>query len=52
MTDQRLEEYLQPRRRNNGRRILDQSVEALEAPDLVVDAGRLQHEVVSEWLRL
>ena len=37
-----LEEYLQPRPQNNKRRILDQLVEILERPDLVVAVGRLQ----------
>ena len=36
-----LEEYLQPRPQNNERRILDQLVEVLEQPDLVVAVGRL-----------
>jgi hypothetical protein len=52
MTDQQLAlqavseaqriEYLQPRPQNNERRILDQLVEVLERPDLVVAVGRLQ----------
>jgi hypothetical protein len=37
-----LEEYLQPRPQNNERRILDQLVEVLERPDLVVVVSRLQ----------
>jgi hypothetical protein len=37
-----LEEYLQPRPQDNERRILDQLVEVLERPDLVVAVGRLQ----------
>jgi hypothetical protein len=37
-----LEEYLQHRPQNNEWRILDQLVEILEQPDLVVAAGRLQ----------
>ena len=37
-----LEEYLQPRPQNNERRILDQLVEVLEQPDLLVAVGRLQ----------
>jgi hypothetical protein len=37
-----LEEYLQPRPQNSERRILDQLVEVLERPDLVVAVGRLQ----------
>ena len=37
-----LEEYLQPRPHANERRILDQLVELLERPDLVVAVGRLQ----------
>jgi len=53
MTDQRLalqavgeaqrilEEYLQPRPQNNERLILEQLVEVLERPDLVVAVGRL-----------
>jgi len=37
-----LEEYLQPRPQNSEQRILDQLVEVLERPDLVVAVGRLQ----------
>jgi hypothetical protein len=37
-----LEEYLQPRPQNGERRILDELVEVLERPDLVVAVGRLQ----------
>ena len=37
-----LEEYLQPRPQNSERRILDELVEVLERPDLVVAVGRLQ----------
>ena len=37
-----LEEYLQPRPHTDERRILDQLVELLERPDLVVAVGRLQ----------
>ena len=37
-----LEDYLQPRPLNNERRILDQLVEVLERPDLVVAVGRLR----------
>ena len=37
-----LEDYLQPRPQDNERRILDQLVEVLERPDLVVAVGRLQ----------
>jgi hypothetical protein len=37
-----LEEYLQPRPQNSERRILDELVEVLERPDLVVAIGRLQ----------
>lgn len=37
-----LEEYLQPRPQNNERRILDQLVEVLEQPDLVVAIDRLR----------
>ena len=37
-----LEEYLEPRPQNNERRILDQLVEVLERPDLVVAVGRLR----------
>ena len=37
-----LDEYLQPRPQNNERCILDQLVEILERPDLVVAVGRLQ----------
>jgi hypothetical protein len=36
-----LEEYLQPRPRNN-ERILDELVEILERPDLMVAVSRLQ----------
>ncbi len=36
-----LEEYLQPRPKNN-ERILDKLVEVLERPDLVVAVSRLQ----------
>jgi hypothetical protein len=39
---QRILKYLQPRPQNNERRILDQLVEVLEQPDLVVAVGRLQ----------
>ena len=37
-----LEDYLQPRPLQNERRILDQLVEVLERPDLVVAVGRLR----------
>ena len=37
-----LEEYLQPCPQNNERRILDQLVEVLEQPDLVVAIDRLR----------
>lgn len=37
-----LEEYLRPRPHNDERRTLDQLVEVLERPDLVVAVGRLQ----------
>jgi hypothetical protein len=37
-----LEEYLQPRPQNNERRILDNLVEVLEKPDLVVAIDRLR----------
>ena len=37
-----LEEYLQPRPQNHERRILDQLVEVLEQPDLVIAVSRLQ----------
>jgi 5-methylcytosine-specific restriction endonuclease McrBC regulatory subunit McrC len=59
MTDQRLalqavseaqrilEEYLQPRPKNN-ERILDRLVEVLERPDLVVAVSRFQQQVVFE----
>ena len=42
-----LEEYLQPRPRNNDR-ILDELVEILERPDLIVAVSRLQQRPVSE----
>jgi len=42
-----LEEYLEPRPHNN-ERILDELVEALERPDLVVAVSRLQQRVTSE----
>jgi hypothetical protein len=59
MTDQRLviqavneaqrllEEYLEPRPHNN-ERILDELVEVLERPDLVVAVSRLQQRVIFE----
>jgi hypothetical protein len=37
-----LEEYLEPRPRNNERIILDRLVEVLERPDLVVAVDRMQ----------
>jgi hypothetical protein len=37
-----LEEYLEPRPRNNGRLILDKLVEVLERPDLLVAVTRMQ----------
>jgi hypothetical protein len=37
-----LEEYLQPRPRNNERVILDRLVEVLERPDLLVAVTRMQ----------
>src|SRR6516165_563897 len=43
-----LENYLQPRPQNNERRILDQLMEVLERPDLVVAVGRLLHRSSSE----
>ena len=42
-----LEEYLEPRPHNN-ERILDELVEALERPDLVVAVSRLQQRVTFE----
>ena len=39
-----LEEYLQPRPHANERRLLDQLVEVLERPDLVVAVGRWQQQ--------
>ena len=42
-----LEEYLQPRPQNN-ERILDNLVEVLKRPDLVVAVSRLQQRAVSE----
>ncbi|WFU79110.1 hypothetical protein QA645_31950 [Bradyrhizobium sp. CIAT3101] len=38
-----LEEYLKPQPRNNERAILDQLVEVLERPDLIVAVGRMHH---------
>jgi len=46
-----LENYLQPRPQNNERRILDQLMEVLERPDLVVAVGRLLHRSSSELVR-
>ncbi|MCA1454036.1 hypothetical protein I6F35_12520 [Bradyrhizobium sp. BRP22] len=37
-----LEEYLQPRPRNNERVILDRLVEVLERPELLVAVNRMQ----------
>lgn len=37
-----LEEYLQPRPRNNERMILDKLVEVIERPDLLVAVDRFQ----------
>jgi hypothetical protein len=37
-----LEEYLEPRPRNNERMILDRLVEVLERPDLLVAINRMQ----------
>ena len=37
-----LEGYLQPRPQHNERRVLDQLVEVLDRPDLVVAIGRLR----------
>ena len=42
-----LEEYLEPRPHNN-ERILDELVEVLERPDLVVAVNRLQQRVIFE----
>jgi hypothetical protein len=42
-----LEEYLEPRPHNN-ERILDELVEVLERPDLVVAVSRLQQRVTFE----
>jgi hypothetical protein len=42
-----LEEYLEPRPYNN-ERILDELVEVLERPDLVVAVSRLQQRVIFE----
>jgi hypothetical protein len=42
-----LEEYLEPRPHNN-ERILDELVEVLERPDLVVAMARLQQRVIFE----
>ena len=36
-----LEEYLQPRRQNSGRRMLDELAEVLKRPGLVVAVDRL-----------
>ncbi|EHR01352.1 hypothetical protein [Bradyrhizobium sp. WSM471] len=38
-----LEEYLKPQPRNNERAILDQLVEILERPDLIVAVNRMHH---------
>lgn len=38
-----LEEYLQPQPRNNERAILDELVEILERPELIVAVGRMHH---------
>jgi hypothetical protein len=37
-----LEEYLEPRPRNNERMILDKLVEVLERPDILVAINRMQ----------
>ena len=37
-----LEEYLEPRPRNNERMILDRLVEVLERPDLLIAVHRMQ----------
>ncbi len=37
-----LEEYLEPRPRNNERIILDRLVEVLERPDLLIAINRMQ----------
>ena len=37
-----LEEYLEPRPRNNERMMLDRLVEVLERPDLLVAINRMQ----------
>ena len=42
-----LEEYLEPRPRNNERIILDRLVEVLERPDLLVAVNRMQRVGVS-----
>jgi hypothetical protein len=42
-----LEKYLEPRPHNN-ERILDELVEVLERPDLVVAVSRLQQRVIYE----
>ena len=42
-----LEEYLEPRPHDN-ERILDELVEVLERPDLVVAVSRLQQRVIFE----
>ncbi|MCP3400484.1 MULTISPECIES: hypothetical protein [unclassified Bradyrhizobium] len=39
-----LEEYLKPQPRNNERVILDQLVEVLERPDLIVAVSRMRRE--------
>jgi hypothetical protein len=39
-----LEEYLEPRPRNNERLILDKLVEVLERPDLIVAVTRMQSD--------
>jgi hypothetical protein len=40
-----LEEYLEPRPRNNERIILDKLVEVLERPDLLLAVDRMQRSV-------
>jgi hypothetical protein len=38
-----LEEYLKPQPRNNERALLDQLVEVLDRPNLIVAVGRMHH---------
>jgi hypothetical protein len=44
-----LEQYLLPRPRHHNERILDELVEVLERPELVVALSRLQQRVTFEY---